>query len=152
MLSLLWRGSRDGFYTEYFHSRCDGKPRTLTIIKTTAGYIFGGYTSKAWASPKNAEYKEDPHAFLFSFKNPSDTPLRLNVVRPQYAVYHRTDYGPTFGYWHDLHICEGSNIFKRSYIYSQSYELTKGRGLESARFFYGDDYFRVADIEVFEVV
>jgi len=126
---------------------------TLTIIKTTAGYIFGGYTSKAWESPENAEYKEDPHAFLFSFKNPSNTPLRLRVVEPQFAVYHSRRKGPTFGWWHDLNICDGSNMFKDSYIWSKSYELPEEQfGFGGGRFIYGDDYFQVADIEVFEVV
>lgn len=34
---LLYRGSRDGFLAENFHFRCDGKNKTLTIIKTKEG-------------------------------------------------------------------------------------------------------------------
>ena len=43
---LLWRGSRHGFGTKKFHSLCDNKGPTLTVIKSTTGYIFGGYTSE----------------------------------------------------------------------------------------------------------
>jgi hypothetical protein len=42
--TLMYRGSRDGFMAANFHGRCDGRPNTLTIIETTKGYIFGGYT------------------------------------------------------------------------------------------------------------
>jgi hypothetical protein len=31
--TLLYRGTRDGFGVEDFHSKCDGHPNTLTIIK-----------------------------------------------------------------------------------------------------------------------
>jgi len=119
----LWRGSRDGFGAEDFHSRCDGVKNTLTIIKTTTGFIFGGYTSQAWASPQYSEYKRDPNAFLFTFKNPSNMPMKLKVIDSKYAVYHDYSYGPTFGWWHDLHVSDDSNLKKSSYIWSSSYEL-----------------------------
>jgi flagellar biosynthesis chaperone FliJ len=37
--TLLWRGSRDGFGSKAFHSRCDGHPNTLTVISDTNGNI-----------------------------------------------------------------------------------------------------------------
>ncbi len=43
--SLLWRGSRDGFDITEFHKLCDGKANTVTVIKNTNGFIFGGFTS-----------------------------------------------------------------------------------------------------------
>jgi hypothetical protein len=42
--SLLWRGSRDGFKAQKFHSRCDGHSNTLTVVVDTKGNIFGGFT------------------------------------------------------------------------------------------------------------
>ena len=42
-----WRASVDGWAGSTFHSRCDGKGPTLTIIRV-GRYIFGGYTSKSW--------------------------------------------------------------------------------------------------------
>jgi len=156
----LWRGSRDGFGADDFHSRCDGEKNTLTIIKTTTGFIFGGYTTQAWASPKYNEYKRDPYAFLFTFKNPSNMPMKLKVLDPNYAVYHDYSYGPTFGWWHDLHVSDDSNLKKSSYSWSSSYQTPAMRndGYLSGIFFYGDfDYetfpkFRVAEIETFEVI
>jgi hypothetical protein len=46
--TLLYRATRDGFTAKAFHVKCDGKPKTITIIKTDQDYVFGGYTSAAW--------------------------------------------------------------------------------------------------------
>ena len=44
---LCWRASVDGWAARTFHSRCDGKGPTVTIIRV-GKYIFGGYTSISW--------------------------------------------------------------------------------------------------------
>ena len=46
---LCWRKSRDDYYWGYshFHSLCDEKGPTITIVKV-GEYIFGGYTSLSW--------------------------------------------------------------------------------------------------------
>ena len=54
---LLFRASRDGFAASAFHSKCDNKGPTVTVVKSGAN-IFGGFTEKPW---KNAGGK-----FLFS--------------------------------------------------------------------------------------
>ena len=46
---LLFRGSRDGFQAQTFHSKCDNKGPTVTIMKS-GNYIFGGFTEKSWDS------------------------------------------------------------------------------------------------------
>ena len=43
-LKLLYRGSRDGWNPQEFHSRCDNQGTTLTIFHTNNGRVFGGYT------------------------------------------------------------------------------------------------------------
>ena len=48
---LLFRASRDGFAGTVFHSRCDNKGPTVTVVKSGAN-IFGGFTEKSWTSPK----------------------------------------------------------------------------------------------------
>ena len=45
-----WRASVDGWAASTFHSRCDGKGPTVTIIRV-GKYIFGGYTSVLNHSP-----------------------------------------------------------------------------------------------------
>ena len=44
---LCYRASSHGWAASTFHSRCDGKPHTVTIIRKSP-YVFGGYTDIAW--------------------------------------------------------------------------------------------------------
>ena len=44
---LLYRASRDGWTASNFHSCCDNKGPTVTVIKS-GDYIFGGYTEHEW--------------------------------------------------------------------------------------------------------
>ena len=45
---LCWRASLHGWAASTFHSLCDNKEPTVTIVKDTKNNIFGGYTSKPW--------------------------------------------------------------------------------------------------------
>ena len=45
---LLFRASRDGFTGSAFHSRCENKGPTVTVVNSN-GNIFGGFTESAWA-------------------------------------------------------------------------------------------------------
>jgi hypothetical protein len=49
-LTLLLRGSVDGFSKEMFHFKCDNYEHTLVIVKSTSGNVFGGYASVSWNS------------------------------------------------------------------------------------------------------
>ena len=42
-----WHAKTDGWAASTFHSNCDGKGPTVTIIKV-GSYIFGGYTDLTW--------------------------------------------------------------------------------------------------------
>ena len=46
---LLFRASRDGFAASVFHSKCDHKGATITVVKS-GGSIFGGFTENPWKS------------------------------------------------------------------------------------------------------
>ena len=47
---LLFRASRDGFTASAFHSKCDNKGPTITVVKSSSN-IFGGFTEMPWTSP-----------------------------------------------------------------------------------------------------
>jgi len=64
---LKYRASRDGFKATDFHAKCDGVPNTLTVIKSTHGNIFGGFTEKPWTSV--VWVVSDPKAYIFSLVN-----------------------------------------------------------------------------------
>ena len=44
-----WHAKADGWSASTFHSNCDGKGPTVTIIKVNDS-IFGGYTDVSWSS------------------------------------------------------------------------------------------------------
>ena len=46
-VELLYRASRDGWAASSFHSCCDNKGPTVTVIKS-GNYIFGGYSEGEW--------------------------------------------------------------------------------------------------------
>ena len=43
-----WHTKTDGWAVSTFHSNCDGKGPTVTIVQV-GSYIFGGYTDKSWS-------------------------------------------------------------------------------------------------------
>ena len=46
---LLFRASRNGWASTNFHSCCDNKGPTITVVKS-GNYIFGGYADVSWNS------------------------------------------------------------------------------------------------------
>ena len=46
---LLFRASENEYKAESFHECCDDMGPTLVIIKSTGGWIFGGYTTRSWS-------------------------------------------------------------------------------------------------------
>ena len=66
-LTLTYRGSRDGFTNQQFHSKVDGKgPANFICIQSEMGLVFGGYTSKAFYTPQQNESSADENAYIFS--------------------------------------------------------------------------------------
>ena len=47
---LIYRASEHGYTAESFHEYCDDKGPTLVVIKSSGGWIFGGYTTQSWKS------------------------------------------------------------------------------------------------------
>jgi len=70
--TLLYRASANGWTSANFHSNCDNKGPTITIIKTNKDKIFGGFTSLPW--DQSGSYRQDTTAFLFS--------VNLNALYP----------------------------------------------------------------------
>ncbi len=45
---LLYRASEHEYTASSFHECCDDKGPTLVVIKSSGGWIFGGYTTQSW--------------------------------------------------------------------------------------------------------
>lgn len=92
---LVYRGSRDGFGAKDFHNNCDGVTNTLTVVKATSGYIFGGFVEKPWSSTFGS--LDDPKAFIFSMVNKDQKPFKRMCSGYQSAISCDQNYGPSFG-------------------------------------------------------
>lgn len=150
---MLYRASKDGFTAKNFHQKCDGSNNTLTIIKSTEGYIFGGYTEATWTS--NNSYSHDKNSFLFSLINKMNTPLVLPCANPEFAIYCGSHYGPTFGYSTSLFISDSSNLNPSYSDLSYNYKhpmYESNRSLEARYLLTGSEKFLVKDIEVFQQI
>ena len=49
---MCYRGSKQNFSASAFHSLCNYKGPTVTIVRVNQS-VFGGYTDKNWTSGKN---------------------------------------------------------------------------------------------------
>jgi hypothetical protein len=57
--SICWRATRDGWASSEFHSHCDGKKPTLTIVQVVNNnktYVFGGYATEVWDDPSSGKF------------------------------------------------------------------------------------------------
>ncbi len=107
--TLLYRGSRDGINAGAFHSKCDNKGSTITIMKCGSGWVFGGFSDIPWWTSTADSYKTSSNAFLFTLKNPHNiAPTRIHVQNPEKAVRSYPGYGPMWGSSTDLYGCYGS--------------------------------------------
>ena len=96
--NLLYRASTDGFTSTAFHTKCDGKGETITIIKTNTNYVFGGYASSAWNS--SGAYIADNNAFIFSLRRNGILDAQKFIIKdPSKALIGHHFYGPIFWGW-----------------------------------------------------
>jgi len=147
--SLLYRATRDGFGGRDFHSRCDGRANTLTILKAKqSSYIFGGFTAVSWDS--SSDYKSDPNAFIFSLTNKENKPVKMKVdtERHEYAIRCYSECGPIFG-GHDIRIYNNGKSCSDlgdCYSHPQYAEGTK----EANSFLAGSRNFQLDEIEIYQ--
>ena len=149
---LIYRASRDGFEAVAFHAKCDNHPNTLTVIKTTSGYIFGGYTAVGWDSTSG--YKADPDAFIFSLRNASADPQLIPIKSDdlKHAIFCDAGFGPTFGGGHDIRIWADSNTLTDSYSElgnSYNFKLFDSETVKAQSFLAGTRNFQTLEIETF---
>ena len=143
---LLYRVSRDGDRISTFTEKVRGKSPTLILIKSKAGYKFGGYTSVEWDMKGSYTYKEDKSAFIFSINNKQ----KFNIINNnyKYAICGAPNHF-AFGGGHDLTIWDNctSNDNKKDYSYGHTYNTSKNYELTG-----GSQSFYVEELEVYQVI
>ena len=140
-MNLLYRLTRDGDSAYTFHSKCNSKGYTLTLIRNTKGYRCGGFTSQSWGSRDS--YVNDVNAFLFSL----DYKEQYFTYEGMNAIYDYNSYGPSFGNGCDLYIANScSQNYSSNCNFPYSYAGNKARILTGG--FYN---FKVNEIEVYQI-
>lgn len=154
---LLYRASRDGFTGKVFHSKCDNKANTITIIKNNLNYVFGGYTSSAWNS--HSVTVSDANAYIFSLRrNGISKCEKFAIKQAQDAVYSCSNYGPVFGGGYaDIFIINKSNVnFGSCTNFGDSYQLPDGytKGCENTKSYLAGNYNQwvTVEIEVYQIM
>jgi len=149
-----WRAQIDGWGVSTFHSNCDGRGPTVTIIQV-GSYIFGGYTDKSWYG-SGYVYVSSSKSFIYSLHNVNGYyPMKLQIKSGQegYAIYTHPSHGPTFGSGHDIHISNNAGGVQGSYFTcGHSYHLPPGYSSVNSSChasFAGSQSFTPTDIEVF---
>ena len=143
--NLLYRGTRDGDQVKTFHSKCDNKKPTLSIIKTKKGMRFGGYTEQTWNDTNGSGiWKKDDKAFCFSI----ELNKIYNIINGRDAIYCSPIYMCYFG----------ENIFG---LYNGAFSTSNWCYDMNSSNFQGQekDYeltnnernFQLAEVEVFEI-
>lgn len=150
-LSLAYRGSRDGFSPKDFHELCDGLTNTLTLVRTTNNFVFGGYTSVSWSSEYS--YKSDPSAFLFSLRRSGvSQAVRLNIRDSRYAIGCSPEFGPIFGGGFDFMV---QNRVGSAGGLGFTYQLPRGltyMSLQAQTYLAGTAQYQISDVEVYQII
>ncbi|TNV79730.1 hypothetical protein FGO68_gene8889 [Halteria grandinella] len=109
-VSLLYRGTRDGFGAEDFHRMCDEKGATITIIETTKDFILGGYASVSWKKSEGAHHQSDSKSWLFQLyhQHPFKSAGQSQIISDRKC-------GPKFG--SDIEVSDNSNTNSESYVH-----------------------------------
>ncbi|CAH3192628.1 unnamed protein product, partial [Porites evermanni] len=155
-----WHAKEDGWAASTFHSNCDDKGPTVTIIQVRS-FIFGGYSDVTWKSPVPGlcQFGNSSKAFIYSLTNNNGSghavynPVKLRVKsgKDHEAVYRCHLNGPIFG-WLDIAISNNSASNNDSHTYCDwSYPLPPGYSLSRSNcaFYAGSFRFTPTDIEVF---
>jgi len=143
---LLYRGSRDGFDSNFFHAKCDGFGPTLTVIKNSFGKTFGGYSPVSWDS-SSGWTAGTVDFFIFHLDENLKFPWFQN-----YSIHRSASYGPTFGQGHEIYINQRPSATEGSYVQMNSTSYRIENKLTNAQFAgTNSNNWRVVEIEVFAI-
>jgi len=138
----LFATSQQGSCIRCFHSKCNGKGATLTVVSVPGLSVFGGFTTTPWSS--NGTYVWGDNTWLFKLEQDNYQRIGIKPECRRYSVYHHSNYGPTFGHGHDIFIGEKNG--KISYCKMKAF--SDGILGDHA----GDTYyFNTMEYEVFQV-
>ena len=137
---LLFRKSRDGSSCKTFHKYCDNKGPSLTLVETSKGYKFGGYTPFSFKSQTGPSPVKDNETFIFSL----NLMKKFIKKKEESLVFFDPNYGPCFGH-------DGSDFFINGNLNSGS--TIDGSFLIKSELTNGEDgEYNVNDLEIYKVI
>jgi hypothetical protein len=147
---LQYLGTRNGFRSSNFHTKCDGRVNTIALIETTKRSTFGGFTKIAWDSSSSHKRDDNRESFLFTIRNPHSLSARkFALSNPSSAIYCRGSLGPCFGSNRDIYAADSSNT-NTSWSGLESHYVND-TGINGQQVFTGEYNFTVKEIEVFTI-
>jgi hypothetical protein len=146
---LLYRCSKNGEKSKIFHELCDGFPQTLTVIRTTKGKTFGGYTEQTWKddTQKLGKLKKDNKAFLFSLDN-----KKIYNICEQPAIWCHDSYGPCFYGKGNFGIYSKEKLVNSIMKTNKAKESTYKGMNKDYELTDGEETFNALEIEVFQIL
>ena len=145
---LLYRATRDGCYPKDFHSKCDNKGPTLTLIQTDDNKKFGGYISKDRQSgSRDQVYVKDKNAFIFSINKKKKYKIKDEKVDAfDYSSIRGPNFTTSLGFYSNV---DSGNMFKPANAY-ESETIPDYKSFNKYEFA-GKNNFQAIEIEVFSV-
>lgn len=143
---MLYRASQKENTRNDFHRLCDNKGPTITLIETTKGKRFGGYTSLDWDS--SSEWKNDLEAFLFSLDNDKKYDV---IPDASYKVYSNGGYGPWFGANGNIGLAYEKNYFIGNETHRENFSC-KSFSTTTENEISGGKTFNIYKMEVYQIL
>jgi hypothetical protein len=144
-LSLLYRGSRDGFTGAAFHSKADNKQNTIVLVEATTGKIFGGFNDLTWNETNN--YKSSCNCFIFSITDSEKYLIKTQSLAMGCCCSPREYIA--FGGGHDFCLADGCNANLASYSnFGHSYD---SRNMKKDSLTGSERNFTVREVEVYSL-
>ena len=148
--NLLFKCTKDGDSWKDYHSKCDGHKNLLTLVETSEGRKFGGFSSLLLKSSGGGQ--KDETAFIFSL----DKKQNYYIKKGKNAVYFE-ERGPIFGQTYGSYSEFTLNCGQQPCLTGEnSYDDTGSRccydyGEGKKYVLAGKFEFRVLEYEVFEL-
>jgi hypothetical protein len=143
---LLYKGTKNGDKSLYFHTKVDGIRNTLTLVKTKKGARFGGFTSENW-NQVGGFGKCDIRAFCFSF----NLKKIYNSQQNQIAIFCSDGYGPYFKGTNTIFGIYNNFFSQGGWCDYTTFSYSFGKFDKNFEITNGEQHFNIDEVEVFKV-
>ena len=140
---LLYKATIDGEASSVFHSKCDEKGPTITVVKVLNGSKCGGFTPISWKKDGCWQKDDSKRSFVFNLDNKTKFNLRDNY---NHALdFHDSKLSCFGGY--TLQLTDNNLSNKNGICQATDYQINSPTDLIGIN----DGSFQAVDIEVFLV-